>query len=67
MIASSTRPWRVLILVLVEDSLRGGCMYATLIRLSVLILVLVEDSLRALKSYNYNDSDSRLNPCFSGR
>ena len=56
----------VLILVLVEHTLRGiiseGCVYA----IQVLILVLVEHTLRA-KFFLINVcSWNRLNPCFSG-
>ena len=42
---------RVLILVLVEDSLRAPIWQLTVGQLIVLILVLVEDSLRASFSY----------------
>ena len=56
----------VLILVLMEDTLREvdhddrRCLYL------VLILVLMEDTLRAKNRRYWRDSQS-LNPCFNGR
>ena len=56
----------VLILVLMEDTLREVMLITCLCSTMVLILVLMEDTLRAFSS-----SDTKvvfgLNPCFNGR
>ena len=58
----------VLILVLVEDSLRAQIDYFDRNFFSrVLILVLVEDSLRAESIPPDCAEKASLNPCFSGR
>ena len=57
---------KVLILVLMEDTLRE-LLWQVLQKLeSVLILVLMEDTLRVKKLTIYQISQS-LNPCFNGR
>ena len=57
----------VLILVLVEDSLREDTNILYVGRTGVLILVLVEDSLRGYGKKTKQTGPLRLNPCFSGR
>ena len=57
----------VLILVLMEDTLRVYNFDATEDYRAVLILVLMEDTLRALALNWKARTVSRLNPCFNGR
>ena len=56
----------VLILVLMEDTLRDKVMNA-MNNFTVLILVLMEDTLRVIKIKNKMEKFSGLNPCFNGR
>ena len=59
---------KVLILVLMEDTLRVLFIYEYLFFTCVLILVLMEDTLRALDEYTmYAGQWNSLNPCFNGR
>ena len=57
----------VLILVLMEDTLRGEDFLAYLESKKVLILVLMEDTLRAIFQLQVTSAKTRLNPCFNGR
>ena len=57
----------VLILVLMEDTLRGEGFVAMPSVYQVLILVLMEDTLRASTRQPSLASVSCLNPCFNGR
>ena len=59
------RQW-VLILVLMEDTLRGYHTISGKLKFSVLILVLMEDTLRGMHSQRRCSCIS-LNPCFNGR
>ena len=56
----------VLILVLMEDTLRVALFFYFFILSFVLILVLMEDTLRDSLLY-VNRVESSLNPCFNGR
>ena len=57
----------VLILVLMEDTLRGQCSTRTRRATSVLILVLMEDTLRVNSEHTRLSLCLCLNPCFNGR
>ncbi len=58
----------VLILVLMEDTLRGIVVVSTAaLKLYVLILVLMEDTLRGKKYTSSSTVRRCLNPCFNGR
>ena len=57
---------KVLILVLMEDTLRAIPVLLKCANLHVLILVLMEDTLRVLCTNIYTLFSS-LNPCFNGR
>ena len=57
----------VLILVLMEDTLRGLESAYTNFFVLVLILVLMEDTLRVWFDSKNVTLNSRLNPCFNGR
>ena len=57
----------VLILVLMEDTLRAAIEGKQATFTVVLILVLMEDTLRADKDTYTRLTLSRLNPCFNGR
>ena len=58
----------VLILVLMEDTLRAISTLSFSNKLSVLILVLMEDTLRGShRSFRYHYQTFSLNPCFNGR
>ena len=57
----------VLILVLMEDTLREFHSYRLHLQRRVLILVLMEDTLRELIKKGDNPSWRSLNPCFNGR
>ena len=57
----------VLILVLMEDTLREGIDYIKVVRTPVLILVLMEDTLRVYELLTEEADMNRLNPCFNGR
>ena len=56
----------VLILVLMEDTLRATIGICHTVYHSVLILVLMEDTLRVC-NFEYSDAKLRLNPCSNGR
>ncbi len=57
----------VLILVLMEDVLRG-CQFTSIEDpIAVLILVLMEDALRELDAIKVEKLSLSLNPCFNGR
>ena len=58
---------QVLILVLMEDTLRVPILMKKKMVVEVLILVLMEDTLRGLVSGIKNKSVLSLNPCFNGR
>ena len=60
------RVHKVLILVLMEDTLRVLQACRVRVRLGVLILVLMEDTLRDLLRLRIRMPES-LNPCFNGR
>ena len=57
----------VLILVLMEDTLRDEQFFSYRLHLQVLILVLMEDTLRGLCECTELHSHHCLNPCFNGR
>ena len=57
----------VLILVLMEDTLRVSQQLQPLTLKAVLILVLMEDTLRAIKHGFITKDVPSLNPCFNGR
>ena len=56
----------VLILVLMEDTLRETLKFIMVSHITVLILVLMEDTLRAWSTIHRSHSLC-LNPCFNGR
>ena len=58
---------RVLILVLMEDTLRDSSSSHYRINPVVLILVLMEDTLRVRPQERYTSQMLSLNPCFNGR
>ena len=58
--------YQVLILVLMEDTLRASLLERKETLISVLILVLMEDTLRVIFFKDYEKSLC-LNPCFNGR
>ena len=57
----------VLILVLMEDTLRGMRLTPPYMKMKVLILVLMEDTLREMAELWLRLSHYCLNPCFNGR
>ena len=60
---------KVLILVLMEDTLRAKY-YVPGLSLTtgqVLILVLMEDTLRDMRKHLHTSTSASLNPCFNGR
>ena len=57
---------QVLILVLMEDTLRGLLLFSLVVLHLVLILVLMEDTLREIDWADYCQQMG-LNPCFNGR
>ena len=58
---------RVLILVLMENTLRGKCDYINPLNLSVLILVLMENTLRVFHLVLIKPFVVCLNPCSNGK
>ena len=58
---------KVLILVLMEDTLRAIPVLLKCANLHVLILVLMEDTLRVKAKNELGKKTIRLNPCFNGR
>ena len=63
---SAQRPYRVLILVLMEYGLRVSDDYYIGTGEPVLILVLMEYGLRASEGASYAPIEGGLNPCFNG-
>ena len=57
----------VLILVLMEDTLRVNLAEITAKTAEVLILVLMEDTLRDMETIKMEYAYKCLNPCFNGR
>ena len=57
----------VLILVLMEDTLRDVNVQVALFVLTILILVLMEDTLREGLRKQILENLKSLNPCFNGR
>ena len=57
----------VLILVLMEDALRGMAVFTVILSMGVLILVLMEDALRDPIKDLLRSSRGGLNPCSNGR